>query len=299
MKKPLTRPTKKDGFILLAVLSLMALLSGLCVVMLTSSRNSLDGAAITSDALNIDAMVQSGLSIAGYQLFALKTDPEAVTGQIIKLDQGSITIKVETETGKADLNASSKSLLAAAYMASGLRTLAPSAFAARVVDWRDADNQVTDDGAEAAEYTAIGLAYTPANRAFRSLGDLRWIPGVSAADILALKAFVTVNNPRGRLDVFSASPALIAALPGVATDTVADVISVRKFRSAASTAKLADLLLVQSALIDGELPTTYRVTLSIQLNGASHARPFEAIMTSGVTPGAAFQVLHWADGVSA
>jgi general secretion pathway protein K len=286
-------PASRDGFVLIAVLSVMALLSGIAVMMLVSSRNAIETAAIASDTLKMDAMIQSGMSIAAYQLFVLKAPADKISGQQIRLDQGTITLTVTTDAGKADLNTSSAKLLAAAYQASGLMTLTPQSFGARVVDWRDADDTTSDDGAETADYKAIGLTYGPGNRPFRSLGDLRWVPGVSAADIAALAGLVTIYNPRGRLDAFSAPSSLVGALPGVDAETVAEIIATRKTRTAASIAKLTDLLLVQSSLIDEELPNSYRVTLYIQPAGTGRSRGVEAVLTSGLATGSAFQVLHY------
>ena len=293
MKNAVDMREERGGFVLIAVLSVMALLSGLTVIMLMSSANSVGTADIASRGLKMEGLVQSGLSIAAYQLFILKTPPERLVNQQVRVDQGVVAMTVTTDAGKADLNASNLTLLAAAYQASGLKTLTAQSFAARVVDWRDADETVGDDGAENAEYRAIGLAYGPANRPFRSIGDLRWVAGVSPADIRVLSDFVTVYNPRGRLDVFSAPQTVIAALPGVDAETVAQVVATRQTRNGASTARLADLLLVQAALIDGELPKTYHVALQATIDG--QPRRIDVVMTSGVAAGAAYHILHWTE----
>lgn len=284
---------RAEGFVLIAVLSVMALLSGIAIIMLTSSRNSVDIAAIESSDIAADAMIQSGISIAAYQLFVLKSPPERINMQQIRLDRGTVTLTASTDAAKVDLNTSSKTLLEAAYQAAGLKTLSPQSFAARVADWRDADDDMSDDGAETAQYEAAGLSYAPANRPFRSTADLQWVPGISAADIKTLSDFVTVYNPRGRLDVFSASAALIAALPNVDADTVARVIAVRKERNAASIAKLDDILLVQSALIDGQLPSTYRVRLQVNVNEARGPRNVDVVLASGATAGSGYEILQW------
>lgn len=289
------RGKQTEGFVLIAVLSVLALLSGIVVALLLLTRSAIDTAALASRDLEADAMIQSGISLAGYQLLVLKLPAMRTNGQQIRLDQGVVSLSVTSDAGRIDINAASKDLLDTAYRVSGLKAMTPEIFAARVMDWRDVDDEVGEDGAEAAGYAAAGLDYAPRNGPFRSVEDLRWVMGVSAADLGVLRDLLTIYNPRGRLDVFSAPGPIIAALPGVDEDIAKEVLNVRSIRNDATIAKLADLLLVQSALIDGEPPVTYRVRIDAHPNGGGKPRRVEVVMSAGVTPGDAYQILHWAE----
>jgi general secretion pathway protein K len=285
----------RQGFVLIAVLTVLALLSGMVVVMLGLSRGSVDAAVLARADLERDAMAQSAASLAAYQLFLLGMPADRVSGQQIRLDQGVVTLTVSSDAGKVDINTAGRDLLAAAYVASRLTSLTPQSFAARVMDWRDQDDAVTTDGAEAADYTAAKLDHAPRNRGFRTVDDLRWVFGVSAADVTALRNFVTIYNPRGRLDVFSAPAALISALPRMAPETVDEVLKIRATRSAEAIARLDDLLLVQSALIDAAPPVTYRIRIELRpkLGGPRHA---DVVIAAGVMPDIPFHILHWSEG---
>ncbi|UVC12607.1 general secretion pathway protein GspK (plasmid) [Rhizobium sp. TH2] len=279
-----------NGFVLIAVLTVLTLLSAMVVVMLGMSRDSIDIAALSGIETKRQAMVQSGLSLAAYELFQLGLPPERVSGGQFRLNDGMIAFTVSTDTAKADLNASGKDLLAAAYMAAGLTTLSPQEFAARVIDWRDENDDISAGGAEGQDY--VKLDYLPRNGRFRSVDDLRWVIGLFPEDIKALRRFVTVYNPRGRLNVFAAPASMIAALPKVAPETVDEVLQARSTRSATATDTLDDLLLVQAALIDAAPASTYRIGMELLSNGEVNPRRTEAVIAAGTSPEIPFLVLY-------
>lgn len=285
----------RGGYVLISVLSVLALLSGLVAVLLLLTRNAVDTAAISSNDLSADAMMQSATFLAGYQLFVLKLPADRVNGQQIRLDQGVLSITVTSDAGKVDLNGSGKVLLAAAYQAAGLTDMTPQAFAARVIDWRDGDSDVTDAGAEAQDYSAAGLDYGPRNGAFRTIDDLKWVLGVTARDMSSLRPFITIFNAGGRLNAFATSSALLKALPGIDTDIADSVLALQGVSNTANIAKLDDLLLVQSALIDTLPPRTYRIQIGIALKDGKQRRPFNLVMASSVNAEQPFQILDHFD----
>jgi general secretion pathway protein K len=280
------------GFVLIAVLTVLILLSAMVVVMLSTSRDSIDLAVLSSSETKSQAMLKSGLSLAAYELFQLSLPPERVNGGQFRLDGGKLAFTISTDTARADLNASGRELLAAAYTVSGLTGLTPQEFAARVIDWRDADDDITTGGAEAFEYADAKLDYRPRNGRFRNVDDLRWVMGVSPEGVSALRNFVTIYNPRGRLNVFAAPASMIAALPKVTPETVEEVLKARARRDASSIAALDDLLLVQASLIDTTAASTYRIRIEMVLNGETKARRAEAVIAAGTSPEIPFLVLY-------
>lgn len=280
------------GFVLIAVLSVLALLSAVVVVLLGLSRGSVDAAMLSSIETRRQAMLQSGLSLAAYELIELGLRPDRVNGQQFRLDDGTITLTVSTDAGKVDLNASGRALLAAAYTAAGLTALSPDIFAGRVIDWRDGDDDQTENGAETQAYGEADLDHRPRNGSFRGIDDLHWVMGVSSADVEALRPFLTVYNPRGRLNSYAASPEIIRALPRVAPETVDEVVLARAQPGADASERLDDLLLVQASLVDTAPPVTFRIGIHALLKGAPEPLTTEAVITSGVAAGSAFHVLY-------
>lgn len=293
MSGPRTKRAGNEGFVLIAVLGALALMSAVIVVMLGQSRSSLDTAMLTDLALRRDALSRSAVALAAYELFQLNQEPEQINGQQIKLDDGIVSLTVGSDAGKVDLNVSGAQLLAAAYRAAGLTSLEPESFAARVIDWRDEDDDLSDKGAEAANYADAGLDHGPRNSAFRTVDDLRWVLGISAADVERLRELVTIYNPRGKLDVFSAPPALIGALPKIAPETVDQVLSARTSRNSSSIDALTFMLLRQSSLIDTAPPVAFRVLIDARVKGDAGPWRTEVVLSPGATPDAPYQVLDW------
>jgi DNA uptake protein ComE-like DNA-binding protein len=69
-------------------------------------------------------------------------------------------------------------------------------FAAAIIDWRDTDSEVSENGAEAQAYTMIRPAYTCKNAPFETVEELRMVKG---ADLKIL--FSEDTNLNGILDV--------------------------------------------------------------------------------------------------
>lgn len=293
MKDRLPVCNSRDGFVLIAVLTVLALLSAIVVVLLGMSRDSVETALLSSLETRQEAVLQSALSLAAYELFQLGLPPDRVSGQQFRFDAGTARLTIATDAGKVDLNASGKDLLAAAYVAAGLTALSPQRFAGRVIDWRDVDDKVSEEGAEALDYADAKVDYRPRNGSFRNIDDLAWVMGVSAADVAALRNFVTVYNPRGRLNSYATPESMIGALPKVASETVEDVLAARAKPGPSASVTLDDLLLVQASLIDTVPPVTYRIAIQIVPNGASEPRRAEAVIAAGATAGIPFHVLHW------
>jgi general secretion pathway protein K len=162
---------QSSGFIMVAVLAVMALLAGLVGAVSLVVRSNIASTRIEIDQLTGDALLRAGLEIAAYKLVTLIERPDEVDGLLIRLDDGTVTVFATPGGGKADLNASSAALLAAVYKASGLKSLRPEVFAARVVDWRDADDEKIENGAESEAYQE--LPYGPANEPFRTVDELQ------------------------------------------------------------------------------------------------------------------------------
>lgn len=204
-----------QGFILVSVLVALIVLTGLAASVAYLVRTTIVGAAAKRGDLVVDALLASGLELAGYQLFMLRRPAEAMSGQRIRLNDGVVTLFAAPEAGKIDLNGAEPELLAAAWNSIGAPGMKPETFAARVVDFRDKDAEVSKEGgAEAAQYAAAGIGDPPANAPFEQVDDLRNVLGVTAAATLSLKPLLTVHNPGGKISVRGAAPAVLRSLPG-------------------------------------------------------------------------------------
>jgi len=88
------------------------------------------------------------------------------------------------------------------------------ALADALQDWRDEDDLVRPNGAEAAEYARAGSPFRPTNRPLAGLNELTRILGFSDSLATRLAPYVTVQSD-GRVDVNAAPESVLAAVAGV------------------------------------------------------------------------------------
>ncbi len=192
----------RDGFIVVAVLAVLALLTGLLGSLSLAVRGEIDAVLTASEQVRLEALTQAAAAVIAYELYELKRPAFRVTSREIRLDEGTVQVTVEDEAGKVDLNGSDPVLLAGLYRAVGLAEMEPEVFAANVVAWRQ-------------RFPATGANRDKREPGFGAVSDLRWLPNVSAADAAALSAFVTVHNPGGKIAPATAPETVLYALPGL------------------------------------------------------------------------------------
>jgi general secretion pathway protein K len=282
-----------DGYVTLAVLVIAGLLAGLVSSLLTVSRPALDLARIGADETAVDAMLDGALTAAGYLLYAAKRDLPQVDGMALQFGTGMVALAVTDESGHVDLNGSTPELLAGLFRSAGGRSLQPDAFAARVVDWRDADDDVTLGGAETGDYSGAGASYSPRNAPFRSVDELRYLLGLSREDVERLRAYLTVYNVAGTIDPFSAERIVLEGVPGVNRADVTKFLKARAEEPKSRDTELMALLGSGSEVFREDPSGVYRVRLKAQLvTGARGAA--QAVISAPASETADFGVVSWA-----
>jgi general secretion pathway protein K len=195
------------------------------------------------------------------------------------------------ESGKIDINSASDALLKGLFQtAGGLDPDAVQGVVDKIDDWKDADDLKRPYGAEAPDYKAAGLAYSPANAPFESTAELQRVLGVTPSLYAAVADHLTVfSKSPGVNPAFAARPVLLA-LPGATADAVDAYIAQR-----------------QDALAQGLPPPPFPVAGGAGLVNVWRIRA-EATMPDGVTfireavirPGGDLvhpvTVLGWLDG---
>ncbi len=109
-----------------------------------------------------------------------------------ELDDLLVTVEVEDESGKIDLNLASVDLIRSLFYAVGVNEDQGSSIADAVADWRDSDNLKRAAGAEDQDYTAQGLLYEAKDDEFDSIEELSLVLGVTPEIFNRVKPFITV-----------------------------------------------------------------------------------------------------------
>ncbi|WP_420391674.1 general secretion pathway protein GspK [Acuticoccus sp.] len=287
--RPTPRRDRVGGFVLVAVLSALALMAAVVGAATLAARGATDTARLALDLLVLDALFEAGIAIAGYQLYGQGRPLGALDGEVVRFDDGIVRLAVETEAAFVDLNGAEPELLAGLWRAARRTTMAPEVFAARVVDWRDADLVAQPGGAEAPDYGAApGRA--PRDAPFRTVAELGLVLGVTATDVGALAPFVTVHNPDGTVDPSRAAPTVLAALPGATPAMVERVVAAR---SRGLAGEALALLLPQVRSVATGPSRAHRVQVTIERPGFGR-RTGEAVLVRAVTADA----LHYTVALS-
>ncbi|WP_175386204.1 type II secretion system protein GspK [Rhizobium sp. 9140] len=221
----------------------------------------------------------------------MKRPLESIDGQQLRLDAGVVTLRVNSDAGKVDLNGSGKDLLAAAYRASGLTTMRPEVFASRVIDWREPGETPQPGSPDTAANPPPGQRAR--NAPFRALDDIAFLPGMARDDIARLRPFLTVFNPTGRLSAFFAPEPLMAAIPGIGKTTSREIVVLRRKKAAETDQAIANLVLVAASQIDTKPPRTYRVVVELMLERNRPEVGVTAVLSAGAHSTSPFQVLAW------
>jgi general secretion pathway protein K len=209
---------RERGFVLLIVLSALGLLAVVAAVFAHVTRTHVKSVSASVVAARAEALADAGANLAildlvtardreGSRRFALNAAPVSCT---VEGEEGTVTIAVQDEAGKVDINIGSEAIVRALVLGLGLKGREAAADA--ILDYRDADDDRRLSGAELAEYRAAGRPYGPKNAAIMAVEELAGVLGLTQEDVDRLKPFVTVHSGQPTIDPSAAAPGLIGVL---------------------------------------------------------------------------------------
>src|SRR6185312_8775347 len=101
------------GFIVIAVLWILAALSALVLIYLTYVTNTAVVVAGSADRIRTEALVQAGVELAVFQLTGRTEAARPTSGTFnARVGQGRVFVTFRSEAARVDLNTAPKSLLA-------------------------------------------------------------------------------------------------------------------------------------------------------------------------------------------
>jgi len=169
------------------VLWVTVLAAIVAIAHVSESRSSATLARETIDRLQLKATLEAAVIHRIGQLLGIAISQPA-NGLI-----GGIAVEVVSERQKTDLNTAHPANLESA-LARHVGAAEAKRLAARILDWRDADDLPSADGAETAAYLAAGLKRRPRNGPFEHVAELGQVIGVSPALVRRLRSEFTVYS---------------------------------------------------------------------------------------------------------
>lgn len=187
-----------SGIALITILLLVSLLSILAATVVGITRSHGRIAQRSFESIRAEVRADSAIKLRLMRVgiprrdsgAALPAGPEIVPAHA--LEQG-VSVTVERENGRIDLNSADPDLLFAFFAANGFTEDSASSYARRIVDWRDADDD-TDGGAERGDYAAAGLQYRPRNASFETPDEVRRVLGLGDLSDALLDGFTVYTH---------------------------------------------------------------------------------------------------------
>ncbi len=140
----------------------------------------------------------------------------------------AVSVVVVDETAKIDLNTAPDALLTSLFTnVGGMDQAAAQALVDAIADWRDNDDLKRPNGAEAPDYQAAGLKYTPSNAPFETVAEAARVLGMPSAVFAKVAPSLTVFSRARGINPATASRDVLLALPNATAETVDAFIAAR------------------------------------------------------------------------
>jgi general secretion pathway protein K len=204
-----------SGFVLVAVLWILAALATLASIYSVYALNTVNGSHVADDRVQAEASIRAGVEMA---VFRQLTVPEKVRpshGSFnLRVGRTSVAVDFRSEAARIDLNAAPSDLLAGLFVAVGVDPTRAGTFADRVIGWRTKAT-VNTASKEAKLYADARIPYPPRQAPFDNALELSLLPGLPKPVVERVLPFVTVFSGKSAVDVASADPTVLSALPGM------------------------------------------------------------------------------------
>jgi general secretion pathway protein K len=203
------------GFVIVAVLWLLAALAALALIFSLHLANSARALALNDTALQAEALVSAGVELTAYQLRLAGEQARPARGSFhTQLNRAELSVSFVSEAARIDLNAAPRELLARLLLVLGASAEDAQQYTDRIVGWRTRATPETADK-EDALYLAAGRSYLPRQAPFAHVNELGLVLGLPPALVERALPFVTLFSGAPGVDVLNAAPEVIAALPGM------------------------------------------------------------------------------------
>jgi general secretion pathway protein K len=231
-----------------------------------------------------------------------------------KLGSGIFRVRLIDEGGKINLNRADEQILRRVFTNLGMEASAADILVDSIMDWRDPDDLHRTNGAESDYYTSLSPSYTAKNGPLDGVEDLLWIRGMTPALFygtladgdsrsepsmrIDLRDVFTIDSPIDRVNLRTATAAVIHALTGIAMDKCRSFVEERKRLADKTLTDLLPLLGIGSG--DPALqmfiftnPSVVAVEAEGRPQDAQVARRVKGVVRLGGAQG--FEMLRWLD----
>ena len=214
------------GSMLILVLFLAGLLGVFAIVAAMVMQAAATSSRSFADSLKAEELFRAAIEQTVAQSGGSITNMRGTN--IVVLDQAQIAVTLTDQSARIDLNQAPPVLLAGLLRQVGLPDDQANIYAARIVDWRDEDDQAQKNGgAERAAYRAVGRVDGPRNGPFIHPAELALVLGIPPRVAAAAAPYVTVASGHEQINPMLADPPVLLAVPGMTEKAVRDLLAQR------------------------------------------------------------------------
>src|SRR3954451_7693007 len=215
---------RSRGFIVVAVLWILAALSALVLIYLTFVTNTAVVVAASTERIKADLLATEGVELAAYQLTAVRAEGRPSSGTFnARIGGARVFVTFRSEAARIDLNAAPKGLLAGLMIGLGVAPSGASDYADRILAWR-APVQAGEDDPETSSYRTAGIAWAPRHAPFPLAEELWLVRGIPPAVVERMLPYVTAFSNMPSVNIADAAPQVVAALPGMTPERLEAVL---------------------------------------------------------------------------
>lgn len=284
------RLAKQRGSMLLVVLFLAGLLGVFAAVAASVMHAAAESSRTFAQGLRADEAMRAAMEyvIAQTGEGILQSRGTAA----IQLGRTKVLLNVRDEAARIDLNHAPPELMAGIFRQIGVPADVAAMYAARIVDWRDADDKLSPNGgAERGAYRAAGRADGPRNGPFLHVAELALVLGIPMRTAALVAPYVTVASGRDKINPMFADPPVLLAIPGINEGRVRDFLEERKQPGAEFKSLISRLGPVQSFLTE-ENGLAVRFEGRVELD-RNDERRYEVLASVRAGDSEPYRILAW------
>ena len=278
------------GSILVAVLFLTAVIGVFLAVATRSLKAGTDAGRSFAESMRAEEAMRGAIEqIAG---LAGPSGPPRPGGTVVNLAGTRVDLVFSDEIARIDLNYAPIELLAGIFRVVGVNDAEARRYAARIIDWRDADDRLVEEGgAERTAYRAAGRVDGPRNGPFLHVAELALVLGIPQRAAAAVAPYVTVASGSETINPLLADPPVLMAIPGLKEDQVRNFLQDRLDRNLAPKDLIARLGPVED-YVTAETSKAVRYEGRVRFGGKNDRR-FEVVVGALAGDSEPFRILAW------
>jgi general secretion pathway protein K len=225
-----SRPNSHRGAALLLVLWAITVLSFSVLWVSNLVNVELQSGAADAKGLRARLIALSGVAL-GLHPSVTREDTELLNRDVGPGER--MNVRIRGEGARLNINAllaqQDRATMQSLFMLWGLDNQQADSLIDRLIDYVDDDIGRQMNGAELADYQAVGLVEGPANRPFRSVAEMSRVLGwelVEEANPGWHEAFTIFGT--GQVDVNEASAEILEAVTGLPPEMVGEILRLRQ-----------------------------------------------------------------------